>query len=77
MDRHPDGSLRVQLTDGGSVGVRTAADGRTALSVYGPAGGHRTMIRLNGTEVQGMIAALALSAIEGEPSVAYRDAMMP
>jgi hypothetical protein len=77
MDRHPDGSLRVHLTDGDSVRVRTAPDGRTAVAVYGPAGGHRATIRLNATELQALIAALALSAVEGEPSLAYRDAMTP
>jgi hypothetical protein len=77
MDRHPDGSLRIELTDGNSVRVRTAADGRTAVSVFGPAGGHRTTIRLNGAELQGVIAALAMTAIEGGPEHEYRDAMTP
>ena len=77
MDRHPDGSLRVELTDGNSVHVRRAPDGRTAFSVFGPAGGHRTTIRLNGIELQGVIAALAMCAIEAGPSHEYRDAMTP
>jgi hypothetical protein len=77
MDRHPDGSLRVELMDGNAVRLRTAADGRTSLSVFGPAGGHRTTIRLDGTDLQRLIAALALTAIEGAPSHAYRDAMTP
>lgn len=77
MDRHPDGSLRVELTDGNSVRVRTAADGRTAVSVFGPAGGHRATIRLTGAELQGVIAALATSAVEGGPPRAYRDEMTP
>ena len=77
MDRHPDGSLRVELADGNSVRVRRAADGRTALSVFGPAGGHRTTIRLNSIELQGVIAALAMSALEADPSHEYRDAMTP
>jgi hypothetical protein len=77
MDRHPDGSLRIALMDGNSVRLRPAPDGRTALSIYGPAGGHKMTIRLNGTELQRVIAALALSAVEGKPSHAYRDAMTP
>jgi hypothetical protein len=77
MDRHPDGSLRVELTDGHSVRVRTAPDGRTALSVYGPAGGHRATVRLSGSELQILIAALATSAVEAGPSHGYRDAMTP
>jgi hypothetical protein len=77
MDRHPDGSLRVELTDGSSVRLRRAADGRTAFSVFGPAGGHHMTIRLNGIELQGVIAALAMSAVEGDPSHEYRDAMTP
>jgi hypothetical protein len=77
MDRHPDGSLRVELTDGNSLRVRTVADGRTAVSVFGPAGGHRTTIRLTGTELQDVIAALATSAVAHGPTHGYRDAMTP
>jgi hypothetical protein len=77
MDRHPDGSLRVELTDGDSVRIRTAADGRTALSVFGPAGGHRATIRLNATELERVIAALGISAVGAGPSHEDRDAMTP
>lgn len=77
IDRHPDGSLRLKLSDGNSLGVRAAADGRTAVSVFGPAGGHRATIRLNGAELQGVIAALATSAVEHGTTHGYRDAMTP
>jgi hypothetical protein len=77
MERHPDGSLRIELTDGNTVRVRAAPDGRTSLSILGPAGGHHATVRLNRTELQRMIAALAMSAVEGARSHEYRDAMTP
>jgi hypothetical protein len=77
VDRHPDGSLRVELVDGNTVRLRAAPDGRTSLSILGPAGGHHATIRLTATDLQRLIAALAMSTIEGGPSHAYRDAMTP
>ena len=77
MDRHPDGSLRVELNDGHTVRLRAAPDGRTSLSILGPAGGHRATIRLSEGELQYVIAALAVSAVEGDFSHDYRDAMTP
>ena len=77
IDRHPDGSLRIELADGNTVRLRAVPDGRTSLSILGPAGGHHATIRLSGTELQHVIAALAMSAVEGGPSHGYRDAMTP
>ena len=33
LDRHPDGSLRLGLTDGNTLRLRTSPDGRTTLSI--------------------------------------------
>jgi hypothetical protein len=77
MDRHPDGSLRLQLTDGNTLRLRSAPDGRTSLSILGPSGGHHATIRLTETDLNRVIAALAMSAVEGGSSHAYRDAMTP
>jgi hypothetical protein len=77
IDRHPDGSLRIELADGNTLRLRAVPDGRTSLSILGPAGGHHATIRLTGTELQHVIAALAMSAVEGGPSHGYRDAMTP
>jgi hypothetical protein len=77
LDRHADGSLRIELMDGNTVRLRTAPDGRTSLTILGPAGGHRASIRLSDGELHHMIAALAMSAAEGAPGTDYRDAMTP
>jgi hypothetical protein len=77
MDRHPDGSRRIELADGNSVRLRAAPDGRTRLSILGPGGGHHATIRLTGTELNRLIAGLAMSVVEDGSSHAYRDAMTP
>jgi hypothetical protein len=77
VDRHPDGSLRIQLMDGNSVRLSAGADGRTRLSIFGPGGGHHATIRLTENELHDVIAALATSAGIGGASHAYRDAMTP
>jgi hypothetical protein len=77
MDRHPDGSQRIALMDGNTVRLHAARDGRTRLSIFGPAGGHHATVRLTQTEVNHMVAALAMSAVEGDRSHEYRDAMTP
>jgi hypothetical protein len=77
LDRHPDGSLRLGLTDGNTVRLRSSPDGRTTLTIVGPAGGYHGTIRLTEAEVRGLIAALATSGGEGEPALGYRDAMTP
>ena len=77
MERHRDGSLRIELMDGNTLRLRAAPDGRTSVSVLGPAGGHHATIRITPTELQHVIAALAMSAVEGGSSHGYRDAMAP
>ena len=77
LDRHPDGSLRIELMDGNTVRLRAAPDGRTSLSILGPAGGHHATVRLSATELQRLIAVLAMSAVGSGPSHGYRDAMTP
>jgi hypothetical protein len=77
LDRHPDGSLRLGLTDGNTVRLRSSPGGRTTLTIVGPAGGYHGTIRLTEAEVRGLIAALATSGGEGEPALGYRDAMTP
>jgi len=77
MDRHPDGSRRIELADGNSVRLRAAPDGRTRLSILGPGGGHHATIRLTASELNRLIAGLAMSAVEDGSSYAYRDAMTP
>ena len=77
MERHRDGSLRLELTDGNTPRLRPAPDGRTSLSILGPSGGHHATIRLTGPELNRVIAGLAMSAVEAGSSHAYRDAMTP
>ena len=77
MDRQPDGSLRIALTDGHTLRLQPARDGRTRLSIYGPGGGHHATVRLTETERNHVVAALAMSAVEGYRSHEYRDAMTP
>jgi hypothetical protein len=77
LDRHPDGSLRLGLTDGNTLRLRTSPDGRTTLSIVGPAGGVHGTIRLTDPEVRGLIAALAASGGGDTKSLGYRDTMTP
>jgi hypothetical protein len=77
MDRHPDGSLRIELMDGNAVRLSASTDGRTRLSIFGPGGGHHATIRLTEDELHGVIAALATSSTKGGPAHGYRDAMTP
>jgi hypothetical protein len=77
VDRHSDGSVRVELMDGNTVRLRAAPDGRTTLSIFGPAGGHHASIRLSDAELHRMIGALAMSVAEDVPRTDYRDAMTP
>jgi hypothetical protein len=77
MDRHPDGSLRIELMDGNAVRLSPRTDGRTRLSIFGPGGGHHATIRLTDDELHDFIAALATSARKGGSSRSYRDAMTP
>ena len=77
VDRHPDGSLRIELTDGNAVRLSAGTDGRTRLSIFGRGGGHHATIRLTESELRNVIAGLAMSAINGGPSDGYRDAMTP
>jgi hypothetical protein len=77
LDRRPDGSLRIDLTDGNAVHLSIGADGRTRLSIFGPGGGHHATIRLTENDSRHVIAALAMSAVDGDRSYGYRDAMTP
>jgi hypothetical protein len=77
VDRHVDGSVRVELTDGNTVRLRPAPDGRTTLSIIGPAGGHHASVRLSDADLNRMIGALAMSVAERVPRTDYRDAMTP
>jgi hypothetical protein len=77
LDRHPDGSLRLGLMDGNTVRLRPSSDGRTTLTIVGPAGGFHGTIRLTDPELHDLIAALATSAGQGTGSHGYRDAMTP
>jgi len=77
MDRHPDGSLRIELMDGNAVRLSPRTDGRTRLSIFGPGGGHHATIRLTEDELHDVIAALAKSVTKGGSSHGYRDAMTP
>jgi len=77
MDRHPDGSLRIELMDGHAVRLSAGGDGRTRFSIFGPGGGHHATIRLTDDELHDVIAALATSAGKGGSSHGYRDGMTP
>jgi hypothetical protein len=77
MHRHPDGSLRIELTDGNAVRLSAGTDGRTRLSIFGPGGGLHATIRLTENDLRNVVAALAMSAVDGGPSHGYRDAMTP
>jgi hypothetical protein len=77
MDRHPDGSLRIELMDGNAVRLSASTDGRIRLSIFGPGGGHHATIRLTVDELHDVIAALATSVSIGGSSHGYRDAMTP
>ncbi len=77
MDRHLDGSLRIELMDGNAVRLSAHTDGRTRLSIFGPGGGHRATIRLTDDELHDVIAALATSATKDGSPHGYRDAMTP
>jgi hypothetical protein len=77
MDRHPDGSLRIELIDGHAVRLSASTDGRTRLAIVGPGGGHHATIRLTEDELHELIAALATSASKGGSSHGYRDTMTP
>jgi hypothetical protein len=77
LDRHPDGSLRIDLMDGNVVHLSTSTDGRTRLSIFGPGGGHHATVRLTERESRNVIAALAMNAVESDSSYESRDAMTP
>jgi hypothetical protein len=77
MDRHPDGSLRIELIDGHAVRLSASTGGRTRLSIFGPGGGHHATVRLTEDELHDVIVALATSANKGGSSHGYRDAMTP
>jgi hypothetical protein len=77
LDRHPDGSLRIELMDGSGVRLSAGPDGRTRLSIFGPSGGHHATIRLTESELHDLIAALAMSTRKSASPHGYRDAMTP
>lgn len=78
MDRHSDGSLRMELTDGNAVRLSAGTDGRTRLSIFGPGGGHHATVRLTDDDTRSLVAALAMRPLGGGgPAHGYRDAMTP